>query len=49
MEEIPFGFILILLGFFAVAIVMTLIALAWKQRKLQRLKHPRKDYYRKKE
>lgn len=49
MEGIPFGFIFILLGFFAVAIVLTIIAIAWKQRKFQRLTDPRKDYYRKKE
>lgn len=49
MEEIPLGFIFILLGFFAVAIVLTIIAIAWKQRKLKRLTNPRKDYYRKRE
>mgnify|MGYP007008603170 FL=1 len=48
MEDIPLGFILILFGFFVAAIVLTAIAIAWKQRKLQRLKNPHKDYYRRK-
>ena len=47
MEDIPLGFILILFGFFA-AIVLTAIVIVWKQRRLQRLKDPHKDYYRKK-
>ncbi len=32
MEDIPLGFILILFGFFVAAIVLTAIAIAWKQR-----------------
>ena len=44
MEDIPLGFILILFG----AIVLTAIVIVWKQRRLQRLKDPHKDYYRKK-
>ena len=48
MEDIPVGFIFILLGFFAAAIALTVIAIAWKQRKIQRLKNPHKDYYRRK-
>ena len=47
MEDIPLGFILILFGFVA-AIVLTAIVIVWKQRRLQRLKDPHKDYYRKK-
>lgn len=46
MEEIPLGFVFILLGFFVVAIVLTIIGFVLKQRKLQRLKNPHKDYYR---
>ena len=42
------GFILILFGFFVAAIVLTAIVIVWKQRRLQRLKDPHKDYYRKK-
>ncbi len=41
-------FILILFGFFVAAIVLTAIVIVWKQRRLQRLKDPHKDYYRKK-
>ena len=57
MEDIPLGFILILFGFFVAlilfgffvaAIVLTAIVIVWKQRRLQRLKDPHKDYYRKK-
>ena len=48
MEDIPLGFILILFGFFAAAIVLTAIVIVWKQRRLPRLKDPHKDYYRKK-
>ena len=48
MEDIPLGFILILFGFFVAAIVLTAIAIAWKQRKLQRLKNPHNDNYRRK-
>lgn len=46
MEDIPLGFVFMLLGFFAVAIVLTILAFAWKQRKIQRLKNPHRDYYR---
>lgn len=46
MEDIPIGFIMILLCFFAGAIVFTILAIAWKQRKLQRLKDPHRDHYR---
>lgn len=46
MEDIPLGFVFILLGFFVAAIVLTIIGFALKQRKLQRLKNPHRDYYR---
>lgn len=46
--DIPLGFILILFGFFVAAIVLTAVVIVWKQRRLQRLKDPHKDYYRKK-
>lgn len=46
--RLPLGFILILFGFFVAAIVLTAIVIVWKQRRLQRLKDPHKDYYRKK-
>lgn len=49
MEDIPLGFILILFGFFVAAIVLTAIVIVWKQRRLQRLKDPHKDYYRKRD
>ena len=49
MEGIPVGFIFILLGVVAAGIVVfTMLVYAWKQRKLQRLKDPHKDYYRRK-
>ena len=47
MEGIPVGFIFIL-GVAAAGIVFTMLVYAWKQRKLQRLKDPHKDYYRRK-
>ena len=46
METFPSGFLVILLGVFAGAVVLTLLAHAWKQHKLQRLKDPHRDYYR---
>ena len=46
MEEVTGGFIFILLSGFAVAIVVTLIAYALKQRRVKRLKDPRNDHYR---
>lgn len=41
------GFVFILLGVFAAGIVLTIAAFVCKQRKLQRLKDPHRDYYRK--
>ena len=46
MEDIPVGFIFILLGVIVADIVFTMLIYAWKQHKLQRLKDPHKDYYR---
>lgn len=40
MEDIPLGFILILFGFFVAAIVLTAIAIAWKQRKVAAAQEP---------
>ncbi|WP_346701966.1 hypothetical protein [uncultured Alistipes sp.] len=49
MEEFPIGFLYILLGVIVVAVVLVILSYGWKQRKLQRLQHTRKDYtYRKK-
>ena len=48
MEDIPLGFIMILFGILVATIVLTAIDIDWKQRRLQRLKDPHKDYYRKK-
>lgn len=47
-EQIPLGFIGILLGVFAFAFLIGVgvIYLYLKQRRIQRLKNPRKDYYR---
>lgn len=45
MESIPTGFILVLLGIFAGALVITVVAFVLKQWRLQRLKNPRRDYY----
>lgn len=46
MEGIPVSFIIILLGGFVAALVVTLVAFLLKQRRVLRLKNPRKDYYR---
>ncbi len=46
MEEIPFGFLLLLLGLFAGALILTIAAFVLRQRRLQRLKDPHRDYYR---
>lgn len=48
MEEFPIGFLYILLGVIVVAVVLVILSHGWKQRKLQRLQNPHKDYtYRK--
>ena len=45
-EQIPLGFIGILLGVFACAFLIGVGVIYLKQRRIQRLKNPRKDYYR---
>lgn len=45
-ESLPIGFIFILLGVFLCALAVAIAAYVLKQRRLQRLKSPRKDYYR---
>ena len=45
-EQIPLGFIGILLGVFAFAFLIGVGVIYLKQRRIQRLKNPRKDYYR---
>ena len=46
-EQIPLGFIGILLGVFAFAFLIGVGVIYYlKQRRIQRLKNPRKDYYR---
>ena len=48
-ERFPIGFLYVLLGIIVVAVMLALLSYGWKQRKLQRLQHTRKDYpYRKK-
>lgn len=44
-EQIPLGFIGIL-GVFAFAFLIGVGVIYLKQRRIQRLKNPRKDYYR---
>lgn len=46
MEGIPVGFLLLLAGLCVVALVVALVAYGLKQRRLQRLKSPRRDYLR---
>lgn len=43
-EQIPLGFIGILLGVFAFAFLIGVGVIYLKQRRIQRLKNPRKDY-----
>lgn len=45
MESVTLSFVLILLGGFIVALVVTLLVYLLKQRRVQRLKDPRKDHY----
>ena len=45
-EQIPLGFIGNLLGVFAFAFLIGVGVIYLKQRRIQRLKNPRKDYYR---
>lgn len=46
MEDIPFGFIVILFGFFVGALALAIAFFVLKQKRLQRLKDPRKDHFR---
>lgn len=46
MEGIPVSFIFLLLGGFAAVLIVTFVVFALKQRRLARLKNPRRDYYR---
>ena len=46
MEGIPVGFLLLLAGLCVAALVAALVAYGLKQRRLQRLKSPRRDYRR---
>lgn len=45
-EQIPLGFIAILLSVFACALLLGIGAIYLKQRRIQRLRNPKKDYYR---
>lgn len=44
MGEFPIGFLLLLLGLVAGAVVLLLIAYGWRQYRLRRLLNPRRDY-----
>ena len=46
MEDIPFGFIVILFGFFVGALAMTIAFFVLKQKRLKRIKDTRKDHFR---
>ena len=46
MGSLPFGFVILLLGLFAGAFVLTIALFALKQKRLARLKDPHRDYYR---
>lgn len=46
MADIPFGFILLIFGIFAAAVILTIAAFVLKQRRIARLKDPHKDYIR---
>ena len=46
MEGIPVGFLLLLAGLCVAALVVALVAYGLKQRRLQPLKSPRRDYLR---
>lgn len=48
MEEIPFGFIWLIVGVFVVALAFTIGVHLSKQRRLKRLQDPRNDHYRNK-
>ncbi|WP_418983554.1 hypothetical protein [Alistipes sp.] len=44
MEEVPVGFILILLGVLAGALLVTVAVYTLRERRVQRLKDPHRDY-----
>lgn len=44
MGEFPIGFLYLLLGVIAAAVVVALIVFGWRQYKLYRLQSSRKDY-----
>ena len=44
MGEFPTGFLYLMLGIIAGAIVLALIAYGWRQHRLQQLQSPRRDY-----
>lgn len=44
MEEIPVGFILIILGVLAGSLLVALTVCTLRERRLQRLKDPHRDY-----
>ena len=46
MTEIPFGFILVLLGLFVLAVLGVVIVHMHRQHALQRMQDPRHDHYR---
>lgn len=46
MNDFPYGFVLILLCFFFGAIVLAIGSHIVKQKRVQRLKDPHRDYYR---
>lgn len=47
MKEFPTGFLYVMLGVIAAAVVLVFLAYAWKQHKLNRLQNPHRDFYRK--
>lgn len=44
MEAFPTGFLYILLGVVAGAILLVVLSYVWKQHRLNRLQNPRRDY-----
>ncbi|WP_307756512.1 hypothetical protein [uncultured Alistipes sp.] len=45
-DQLPIGFLIILLGVFVAAFVFAIAVIYLKQRRIKRLQNPRKDYYR---
>lgn len=46
MNDFPYGFVIILLGFFVGALIFAIGSSIVKQKRVQRLKDPHRDYYR---